>query len=111
MTLSEFKAWFEGFTEAMEKPPNAKQWKRICARVKEIDGERTTWPVFVDRYEPRHTFTPGYPLPYWMTWNTTGGLSGQSHNLTVEGECVTLPNTSEAAFTDIGRIDAMECQS
>jgi hypothetical protein len=36
MTLSEFKAWFEGFTEAMDGPPDAKQWARIQSKVKEI---------------------------------------------------------------------------
>lgn len=50
MTLSEFKAWFEGFTEGMDGPPGIKQWERIQARVKEISGTPTTYPVFVDRY-------------------------------------------------------------
>lgn len=53
MTLSEFKAWFSGFTEDMDGPPNAKQWKRIQARVKEISGVALTERVFVDRYWPR----------------------------------------------------------
>jgi len=26
MTLQEFKAWFSGYTEAMNGPPNATQW-------------------------------------------------------------------------------------
>lgn len=38
MTLAEFKAWFEGFTEDMDGAPNTKQWKRIKDRVKQIDG-------------------------------------------------------------------------
>ena len=37
MTLSEFKAWFGGFTENITKLPTQKQWARIQARVKEID--------------------------------------------------------------------------
>lgn len=52
MTLAEFKAWFEGFTETLEAAPNEKQWARIKARVAEIDGAVTTYPVFVDRYIP-----------------------------------------------------------
>ena len=52
MTLSEFKAWFEGFTEGMDGTPNTDQWKRIQARVKEIDGTAITKTVFVDRYLP-----------------------------------------------------------
>ena len=58
MTLSEFKAWFEGFTECMDGTPNADQWKRTKARVKEIDGVAVTKTVFVDRYLPAYR-------PYW----------------------------------------------
>lgn len=52
MTLAEFKAWFEGFSELMEGAPSEKQWERIKARVAEIDGSVTTYPVFVERYIP-----------------------------------------------------------
>lgn len=50
MTLSEFKAWFEAFTESMDGPPSHKQWERIQARVKEISGSPITERVFIDRY-------------------------------------------------------------
>lgn len=33
MKLAEFKAWFEGFTEDMDRAPTAKQWKRIVRRL------------------------------------------------------------------------------
>lgn len=66
MTLQEFKAWFEGYTESLDSTPNEKQWKRIRDRVKEIDGALTTHTVFVDRYRyvpsiPQYTF----PWPYY----------------------------------------------
>ena len=68
MTLAEFKAWFEGFTETLEAAPNEKQWERIKARVAEIDGTVTTYPVFVDRYippyRPWHVGTPLNPIIY-----------------------------------------------
>lgn len=68
MTLQEFKAWFDGFTENMgEAPPTKLQWARIQARVKEIDGTAVTYPVFVERYWPRH---PIYPQ--WTTFNADG---------------------------------------
>lgn len=60
MTPKEFKAWFDGFTEAMEGMPSEAQWQKIKARVAEIDGTPVSYPVFVDRYWPRR-------LPYW--WN------------------------------------------
>lgn len=50
MHLSEFKAWFEGFTEDMKGPPNKEQWAKIKKHVKEISADYTPAPVFVDRY-------------------------------------------------------------
>jgi hypothetical protein len=51
MTLAEFKAWFEGFTEDMESAPTTKQWKRIKDRVKQIDGTVLTREVvYRDRW-------------------------------------------------------------
>jgi hypothetical protein len=64
MTLAEFKAWFEGFTEGMEAAPDEKQWERIKARVKEINGVAVTKTVFVDHYvEPYRRYWPN--VPYW----------------------------------------------
>lgn len=60
MTLAEFKAWFNGFTESMESNPTEKQWERIKARVAEIDDKPVTYPVFVDRYR---SYWNG---PYWV---------------------------------------------
>ncbi len=71
MTLSEFKAWFEGFTECMDGAPDKEQWKRIKARVKEIDGVAITKTVFVDRY------VPAPHRPYWYsTLDIYGGAIG-----------------------------------
>lgn len=50
MHLSEFKAWFEGFTEEMKGPPTEKQWRRIRKAVEEISADYTPAPIFVDRY-------------------------------------------------------------
>lgn len=63
MTNREFKAWFEGFTEAMSGTPTKAQWARIKARVAEIDGE----PIRL------------LSLPYYPTWSyttTSGGSTG-----------------------------------
>ncbi|MCJ8053849.1 hypothetical protein GB928_018495 [Shinella curvata] len=68
MTLSEFKAWFEGFTEGMAGTPDADQWKRIQARVTEIDGVAVTRTVFVDRYLPAYR-------PYWASRFDVSGIS------------------------------------
>ena len=69
MTPQEFKAWFDGFTEALEGTPSEKQWDRIKARVAEINGVSITYPVYIDRY---WNYPRPYPhYPYW--YNTMGG--------------------------------------
>jgi hypothetical protein len=73
MTLAEFKAWFEGFTESMDGAPDEKQWKRIKARVKEIDGVAITKTVFVDRY-----VSPGPWRPYWSSLDMVGSVQNFS---------------------------------
>lgn len=64
MTQEEFKAWFMGFCEGVDSLPTEKQWKRIQARVKEIDGSRITERIFIDRYEPYRYYPPFYTTPY-----------------------------------------------
>jgi hypothetical protein len=80
MTPNEFKAWFDGFTEAFDgKIPTKAQWDRIKARVADIDGKALTERVYVDRYWPTHL-----RLPYWTTYyGTTGGCGAVSGNSTL----------------------------
>lgn len=63
MTPQEFKAWFEGFTEAFDRLPSKAQWARIKERVAEIDGRPVTEHVYIDRYWR-------YPYPLWTTLNS-----------------------------------------
>lgn len=69
MTLAEFKAWFEGFTEEMDEAPTKKQWERIKKRVKEVDGAPVTERVFIDRYVERRW----PPQRYWEYLCTATG--------------------------------------
>lgn len=83
MTPSEFKAWFDGFTEAFDKTPTQKQWARIKERVAEIDGKPVTERVYVDRYLPyiRPWLNgPYYDPRYWTYYQggTLGGSAGGS---------------------------------
>lgn len=66
MKLSEFKAWFEGYTESMDGTPSKKQWERIKEQVKDIDGVSVSYPVYIDRYVK----------PYWGDWYSTTRMSG-----------------------------------
>lgn len=76
MTPNEFKAWFDGFTEAMGGLPNETQWAKIKARVAEIDGKAISYPVYVDRYWPRTW--PRYDDSWRLYYGATGAfpLSG-----------------------------------
>lgn len=79
MTLSEFKAWFEGFTEGMDGPPSLKQWERIQARVKEISWAHISYPLPIDRRLA--------PMPY-------GTLSA--------GQCQTAMGVGQVSFAAQG---------
>ncbi|RTL71804.1 MAG: hypothetical protein EKK41_08030 [Hyphomicrobiales bacterium] len=86
MKLDEFKAWFEGFTESMERAPTAKQWKRIKERVAEIDGAPVTERIYLDRYWPvvQPLYQPWYVnSPHWRraSASTTQYQNGLSSSL------------------------------
>ena len=73
MTLAEFKAWFDGFTEDMEVAPTPKQWKRIKDRVKQIDGSTITREVvYRDRFWRDYWAAPmwGGPLNIYGAGST-----------------------------------------
>lgn len=83
MTLTEFKAWFDGYTENLEGAPNGKQWKRIKEQVGKIDGAPITYPVYVDRYvRPRY--------PYWpdtiVSYSTTDAIGTQCYNVSADAK-------------------------
>lgn len=75
MTLSEFKAWFEGYTEGLEAAPTKAQFDRIKEKVKAIDGTVTAYPVYVDRYVRQWpSYAPNYPV--WTSGNiATSGIA------------------------------------
>lgn len=115
MTPSEFKAWFEGFTEALDGTPSDEQWKRIKTRVAEIDGRPITEHVYVHRYLPAYY----YGTPYYPFWN---GASGNAilcnAGVTVDGSTHLLTNgnnaasfDSHAAMLSLGRAEAQGTNS
>lgn len=96
MNLSEFKAWFEGFTENISGQPSKKQWARIQERVGEITSEPTSYPVFVDRYVRPYQ-------PWWGTY--TLRYQSSSTAPTYSGETLTNNTT---AFVNAGRAEAAQ---
>jgi hypothetical protein len=112
MTPTEFKAWFDGFTEALDGIPNEDQWKRIKARVAEIDGKPTSYPVYIDRYWPTYQRTWG---PYWGTYCGTSStytttpatsLAVMSSGTTTNGGSVNHDFNSITAMYALGKADA-----
>lgn len=96
MTLSEFKAWFEGFTECMDGAPDKDQWKRIKARVKEIDGTPITKTVFVDRY-----VSAPY-RPYWAQRLDVFGISDATVSMNAgKSDCF----ESHGAMLELGKAE------
>ncbi|ENN86054.1 hypothetical protein RHSP_31883 [Rhizobium freirei PRF 81] len=106
MTLAEFKAWFEGFTETLEGAPSEKQWERIKARVAEINGTVTTYPVYVDRYMPPYRpWYVGTPLNPIIYGANTSAIAGVAMNSAEAGENVKL--SFGAVAPDFDSVNAM----
>jgi len=118
MNLSEFKAWFEGFTENLDGPPGEKAWTKIKDKVKAITDAPTTYPVFVDRYiysQPWRWNT----YPQWQYVSNTMAV-GQSQvvkdQMDAYGSAVMCSNSigdsgsktwdAGEAFRTLGRLEA-----
>ena len=115
MTLAEFKAWFEGFTEDMDDAPNEKQWERIKARVKDIDGVAVTREVYVDRYWPRYL---PYHQPLWNSQLVGGGYvpftaeAAKAASVGVQNSLVRAGGDNIAAdMTTLGKADYIDTKA
>lgn len=75
MTLSEFKAWFDGFTEAMDRPPDERQWERVKAKVAEIGVDRAP---FAPEWTGIGTAMDYLPKDYTIKANVFGGASNST---------------------------------
>lgn len=105
MTPSEFKAWFDGFTEAFTGCPTKAQWARVKERVAEIDGKPVTERFFVDRYWP--TSPTVYPYRAY-----SGAAFGNICAGLVQNQAGNVGNTQSGSFSshnamaDLGRAEA-----
>lgn len=100
MHLSEFKAWFEGFTEDMDGRPNEKQWAKIQKRVKEITADYTPAPVFIEKY-----VRPYYP--YYPHWSSGIGICQNASDMTQTFSANNQANGQAllSAWSDAGRAE------
>jgi len=84
MNSLQFKAWFDGFTENMDKPPTERQWSRIKEQVKNI-----------------HIF---YDYPYHGVRTSAGlGMFNQYQDHLVAQNAAYTARTGN--YTEIGRED------
>lgn len=95
MNPSEFKAWFEGFSENMGASPTKIQWKKIKEKVATITDNPTPWPLFVDRYMRPTPYQPMYDR-WWSS--AMSSLPSYTSNAT----------TPIVAFAALGRQEALE---
>lgn len=105
MTLNEFKAWFEGFSETMDGAPNEKQWERIKTRVGEINGSAISYPIFVDRYVRPYR---DWYSPSWVQSQATSRIDGVTWMENKSAKSASAYNTifdAGSALREAGRIE------
>lgn len=112
MTLSEFKAWFEGYTEGLEGAPTAAQFARIKEKVAQISGVAVTERIYVDKY-----MSPWRPYwdRFWWSSSSNGDFAApnditltyaSNSSLADKGSAVTAPFDSIRAMYELGKMEA-----
>ena len=104
MRLSEFKAWFDGFTETMDGAPNEKQWVRIKEKIALISNESIacTWPVYVDRYVRPWW---GVDKPYRWTLNA-GAVQMSTSGAHLGAINYSVPGPNRTGMTEVFDVHA-----
>lgn len=101
MTINEFKAWLEGFSEAMGSSPNVGQWRKIQERLVGVHGgcvckHDRWWPSWYT-----YTYEPG------VDWNTTTTLKfDTSDSNTNWGYCTAANQIGKQEATYLARTDS-----
>lgn len=102
MTLSEFKAWFEGFSEGIDTAPTEAQFAKIKAKVALITGTPTSYPVFIERYRTYldGIWTQPYREPYVRYASNNGGVMNLNAVGRNDGVGVCNAETASAASSE-----------
>lgn len=106
MHLTEFKAWFKGYTEEMAGTPNKAQWAKIKKHVDNISADYTPAPVFIERYyEPWRRYW--YNTPIWSTTNAVlcSGNAANTNRTEAPTASANIYNLSAADWTEAGRAE------
>ena len=68
MKINEFKAWLDGYSEAIHGMPNEQQWSRIKDQIEQVvDTMQIASPWTI----PPVTCLPRIPIPYIRPMTTT----------------------------------------
>jgi len=106
MTLSEFKAWFEGYTEGLEGAPTAAQFARIKEKVAQISGTPITERVYVDRYvNPWRPYWDRYWAGGTGGWAGTIGTMTGGHGGTIDAGGQVVFDSAKAMY-EAGKMEA-----
>ena len=70
MTLSEFKAWFDGFSEGVGDAPTPEQWAKIKAKIADLRDKPAVTYREADQFrrawlEASPQIGPGLPADAW----------------------------------------------
>lgn len=71
MTITEFHAWLDGFSEAIGDAPTPDQWAKVLAKLRTVRGFEMPQAPIVPR--------PAYPS--WTGPIVTSGQSGQANTV------------------------------
>jgi hypothetical protein len=96
MTLAEFKAWLDGFKEAVGEAPTPDQWQRITEKLATVYEPRPVLPAY-----PAQTY-PTFPLsPVWGSPDTSLGVPGWLKGATLTNMTPLDAVASAAIFSDV----------
>lgn len=110
MTLQEFKAWFEGFTEELRGVPSVKQWNRINNRIKEISITETTQTVFVDKYWNKQLYGPIEinSHPFYNNGLGIGGCATGSLDYAASEDKIGISNSEFPLVSNFSAVEAFK---
>ncbi len=90
MTLAEFKAWLDGFKEAVGDAPTPEQWQRIVGKLATVYEPLPVLPSYPAQPYPYFHLSPVWCGPATSTAAGTGSLRWQSFNSAELGNPETL---------------------
>jgi hypothetical protein len=91
MTIAEFKAWLDGFKEAIGDAPTPEQWQRITAKMATVyELQPVLYSTLYQERQPDHSFrlSPVWCGPATSTTIASGECGSASTQAVVNGRPV-----------------------